>query len=209
MLDEAFGPNTPFSATGFVTLSRLFYYLALQERTGTEFLMLDLLKSYMHTAEVPRYGYSQSILDIFDTEVRQKYLEHERRWLGGPAKKIEVPLLADSVIQTSERKGWSLGRTISWMREWHEVELYRAGMRELVDRVDAGDHAGIDRIIGELQKGIDSWGKRLGSRIRSKSIGLTVALPLLQPTIDVPLPNLPRRPGSKMLVLIDRLLREW
>ncbi len=204
-MEDAFGDARPYSATAFVALVRLFYYLALQEQTGSV-LLLEAKKSF--GIELPEFGRARTILDVFDVDVRAAYGRRHTKWLGAAPRWLDMPLIAAYVADTADRKGWSLGRVIAWMREWPELQQFRAGMRGLMQGIETEDHIALDQIFSDLDLGLQQWAQRLGSGIPRKKLPLTVPLPLpLQPTIDIPL-NLPfrRRPGEKMLVLIERLL---
>jgi hypothetical protein len=183
-------------------LARLCYYLALQEQLGS-YLLLHPDKAYGTQAS---YGYARRIMDIFDERVAKAYLERRREWLGESEREIPLPLLARHVIRESQERGWSLGRTISWMRTQPEVRLFRQGMRELVSRIESKDDVGTDAILADLEAAAEAWSKRLGAKIGSRRVSLQVAIPIISPSVDVPVPKLSRTPADKLLVLIGRLL---
>ncbi|MFD0585819.1 hypothetical protein [Dactylosporangium darangshiense] len=79
-------------------------------------------------------------------------------------------------------------------------------MAELVARVDAQDHAGIDEVLDELERAAQLWSARIGASLPRRKIALQPALPFVSPSINVPVPDLTRTPGKKLLVLAERLL---
>jgi hypothetical protein len=189
---------------GAIVLARLCYYLALQQRLGS-LLLLHPSKAY--GSERLEYGYSRTILDMFDSKVRGAYLQRRHDWLGDSPREIPMPLLSRFVLDESSRRGWSLGRSISWLRTRSEVRLFRDGMRELLALVESGDHSGVDAVIVELDQAAQLWSQKLGAKPGRRKLSLQVAIPLLSPSFDVPLPRLGRTPAQKLLVLIDHVVR--
>jgi hypothetical protein len=227
-LDDGFdnaGTGHPFSGAAFVALARLCYYLALQEEIGSV-LMLDKLKSYIRSAShddpleefgspedssdpAVRYGrVAHRILGMFDSQVSNAFEERRLKWLGGHERDLSVPLLARYIVNQSKERGWSLGRTISAMRESHEVKQFRLGLVELLNYEAAADNRGMDEVFETLEAAADEWSKRLGVPVNRRSFKVTAALPLVEPQFTIPTPRLRgRRPGERLLVLISELLQ--
>jgi hypothetical protein len=201
------GPGSSFSAGGVLVLIRLFYYLALQERLGSPALLLHPSKGIFDAP--PGYAHARSIFDMFDARVRDAYHERRRDWLG-TAKDPELPLpaLARYVAEESHRREWSPGRTIANLREDPDVRSFRKGMKELCAYVEMKDAVKIDSVLGELESAATEWSKRLGVKIRPRRFSLQLALPFVQPSFDVPLPLPATSPAQRLLLLIDRLMRE-
>jgi hypothetical protein len=189
--------------SGGILLARMCYYLALQEQLGS-LLLLHPTKGY---AAASSYGHASRILDVFDDRVRSAYRQRYEQWLGQPAQELSTPLLAGYVMRESDRRGWSVGRTISWLRTTAEVSQFRQGMAELMARVDAHDHAGIDEILSELERAAELWSAQIGAKLPRRTVALQPAIPFVSPTINMPVPDLKPTPGKKLLVLVDRLLR--
>lgn len=188
--------------SGGIVIARMCYYLALQEQLGS-LLLLHPTKGYTDASSV---GYARRIFDAFDERVRSAYRQRYEQWLGQPAQELPTPLLAGYVLRESDDRGWSIGRTISWLRTAAEVLQFRQGMAELMARVDAQDHAGIDEVLYELERAAQLWSARIGAGLPRRKIALQPALPFVSPTINLPVPDLKRTPGKKLLVLIERLL---
>jgi hypothetical protein len=189
---------------GAMILVRLCYYLALQERLGS-LLLLHPSKAYDQRR--PEFGYAGRILDVFDSKVRTAYLERRQEWLGEPVPEVRIPLLASYVLTESARRGWSLGRTISWLRTRPEVRLFREGMTELLARVEAKDNAAVDGILTELEQAAEAWARKLGTKPATRTVSLQVSIPIVSPSFAVPIPKLRKTPAQKLLVLVDQLLR--
>lgn len=201
---DALGPQQPMSGHGPLLLIRLFYYLALQESAGSA-LLLDPSKAYHD--ETPAYGYASRILSVFSEQVRAGYLRRKEKWLGIPRPSVPTPLLAQYVKATAERRGWSMGRVVAWLREQPEVHSFRAGMAALLDAAERGDAQRTDAIMAELEQAAAQWSTRLGAPVNRRTIPVTVALPFVESEVNVPIPKLVRSPGSKLLVFINMLLR--
>ncbi|MFC7532403.1 hypothetical protein [Actinoplanes sp. GCM10030250] len=189
--------------TTLATLMRLFHYLALQQTVGAN-LLLDRQKA--PDQDVPRYGFTSSIMENFTGEVRARYAQRRRRWLGESVPELPVPALSRYVSSVAQERGWSLGRAVTWLREQPEVVSYRAGMTELVGRLQAGDAAGADEIFVELDGAAERWSARLGAPAARRRVPVTLALPLVEAMVPLPVPRLRRTPGEKLLLLIDVLL---
>jgi hypothetical protein len=193
---------------GALQLARHFYYVALQEQVGGA-LLLHPAKSLFVENKAPRYGYSNRIIDVFDKKVQREYSARRKRWLGDDVQELPLPLLTRFVLVESRRRSWSVGRTIAWLREQPEVQLFRQGMRDLMDHVAAGDKVAISAVLHELEKSSDRFAGNLGTPTRNHSrFSLQVSLPLLQPAFEVPIPLPARSPGQKMLVLIKWILKD-
>jgi len=188
--------------SGGILLARTCYYLALQEQLGS-LLLLHPTKGYAATSS---YGQASRILDIFDNRVRNAYKQRYEQWLGQPAQELSTPLMAGYVMRESDRRGWSAGRTISWLRTTAEVSQFRQGMAELMTRVDAQDHVGIDEVLSELERAAELWSAQIGANLPRRTVALQPAIPFVSPTINMPVPELKPTPGKKLLVLVDRLL---
>ncbi|MFC3504863.1 hypothetical protein ACFOOK_28390 [Micromonospora krabiensis] len=200
---KAFGWQPRLSGHGPLLLIRLFYYLALQETVGSA-LLVDHNKAYYDNS--PGYGYASRILGVFSDQVRGAYLERKEKWLGSPQPTVPAPLLAQYLTATAERRGWSLGRVIAWLREQPEVHSFRAGMTALMDATERGEARAIDDIMAELDEAAEQWSARLGTPIHRRTIPVTVALPFVEGQVRVPIPAVPRTPGRKLLVFINMLL---
>ena len=159
--------------SGGILLARMCYYLALQEQLGS-LLLLHPTKGY---AAPSSYGYASRILDVFDDRVRNAYQQRYEQWLGQPAQELSTPLLAGYVMRESDRRGWSVGRTISWLRTTAEVGQFRQGMAELMARVDAQDHVGIDEILSELERAAELWSDQIGAKLPRRTVALQPAIP--------------------------------
>jgi hypothetical protein len=193
---------------GALQLARHFYYVALQEQVGGA-LLLHPTKSLFVANTAPRYGYSNRIIDVFDKKVQREYSIRRKIWLGDDVQEMSLPLLTRFVFAESRRRSWSIGRTIAWLREQPEVQLFRQGMRGLMDYVAAGDKAAISAVLHELEKTSDRLAENLGAPTRNHSrFSLQVSLPLLQPAFEVPIPLPARSPGQKMFVLIKWILMD-
>jgi hypothetical protein len=187
-----------------ISLIRHFYYLALQERTGGA-LLLHPEKSFR--GDAPRYGYADQILGAFDRKVRKAYEHRRRAWLGDTPRHLPLPPLTRFVLQEAQRRSWNLGRTITWLREQPEVHSFRRGLRMLDDLIEAGDDPGVDAVLHELETAADRWAEKTGMPTRPvKRLSLQVALPFVQPAIEVPVPMPARSSAQRMLVLIARIL---
>ncbi|MEU4689758.1 hypothetical protein [Actinoplanes sp. NPDC023714] len=189
--------------TTLATLMRLFHYLALQQAVGAH-LLLDRQKA--PDQDVPRYGFTGPIMENFTGEVRARYAQRRRRWLGDAIPELPVPALSRYVSSVAQDRGWSLGRAVTWLREQPEVVSYRSGMTELVRRFQAGDAAGADEVFVELDGAAERWSARLGAPAARRRVPVTLALPLVEAMVPVPVPRLRRTPGAKLLLLIDVLL---
>lgn len=200
---SAFGSQPRVFGHGPLLLIRLFYYLALQESAGSA-LLLDRSKAYHDDS--PEYGHASRILGVFTEQVRAAYLQRKEKWLGAAQPAVPTPVLAHYVKATAERRGWSLGRVVAWLREQPEVHAFRAGMAALTDATERGDARTIDEIMAELDEAAQQWSVRLGTPVHRRTIPVTVALPFVESQVRVPLPNLPRTPGRKLLVFINMLL---
>lgn len=196
--------QTRFDSGPTIGLIRHFYYLALQERTGGA-LLLHPEKTF--SGQAPRYGYAEQILGAFDRKVRKAYEDRRRAWLGDTPRHLPLPPLTRFVLQEAHQRSWNLGRTISWMREQPEVRSFRRGMRMLDDLVAAGDDQGVDAVLHELEAAAGTWAEKLGTRGGpAKRLSLQVALPFVQPAVDVSVPMPARSSAQRMLVLIARIL---
>jgi hypothetical protein len=199
-----------------VGLVRLFYYLALQESVGGTLLLHGSRAFFgqpvgFNRTHPPHYSMLASqIFGVFSDQVQRSYLERRKRWLGSDNAAINVsfPLLAGFVQSQSERKGWSTGRTISWLREQHEVHLFRKGLRDLLKHLEAGDNLAVNTILEELDRASVQWCEKLDTPVRPmRKFSLQVALPFVQPATDIAIPMPARTPAQKMLVLISLVLR--
>ena len=201
---RALRQQTPPDSALTISLIRHFYYLALQERTGGA-LLLHPEKTF--GGDAPRYGYADRILGAFDRKVRKAYEDRRRAWLGDAPRHLPLPPLTRFVLQEAQRRSWNLGRTITWLREQPEVRSFRQGLRMLDDLVATGDDPGVDAVLHELDTAADRWAEKLGARVRPvRHLSLQVALPFLQPTIEVPVPMPARTSAQRMLVLVARIL---
>jgi hypothetical protein len=201
--DRPRGSYNERELTLIATLIRLFHYLTLQEMFGAH-LLLDRQKSLVR--DVPRYGYTASILENFETEVRAKYEERRRRWLGESAPGLPVPALSRYITTVAETRGWSLGRAVTWLRDQPQVKSYRSGMAELVRRLQAGDAAGADEIFVDLDEAAARWAVQLGAKPERRRLPVTIALPIVETALPLPLPKFRRTPAEKLLILIDVLM---
>ncbi|MCY1143066.1 hypothetical protein OWR29_34155 [Actinoplanes sp. Pm04-4] len=192
----------------FITTVRHFYYLALQARLGGS-LLLHPEKAIWQPRVAPEYGFSSRIFEAFDRQVHQAYTDRRRKWLGDQPIDIPFPLLTRFVVKQSRRRGWSIGRTVSWLREQPEVHKFRRGMSNLMASIDAGDNVAIDGVLSELDAAATQWSVHLGSPLKNNKISLQVALPLVQPAFDVPMPLPAHSPAQKMLVFIKWMLRTY
>ena len=200
-----------------VGLVRLFYYLALQESVGGS-LLLHPSRAFFgppggpSRADSPQYSMLASqIFGVFSDQVQRSYLERRKRWLGSESATVNFsfPLLAGFVQSESERKGWSIGRTISWLREQHEVHLFRKGLRDLLRHLEAHDNVAVNAILEELDRACVQWCEKLDAQVRpTRKFSLQVALPFVSPATDIAVPMPARSPAQKMLVLIGWVLRE-
>jgi len=200
-----------------VGLVRLFYYLALQERVGGTLLLHESRAFFgrpgAHSrAAPPQYSMLASqIFGVFNDQVQGSYLERRKRWLGSESADVNVsfPLLAGFVQSESESKGWSIGRTISWLRDQHEVHLFRRGLRDLLKHLEAHNNLAVNAILEELDRACVQWCEKLDTPVRPTwKFSLQVALPFLSPATDIAVPMPARTPAQKMLVLIGWVLRE-
>ncbi|WP_250038275.1 hypothetical protein [Paractinoplanes maris] len=162
---------------------------------------------YARSSQRGDYGYARTIFDIFDERVRGAYLDRRQRWLGGAQPVLPVPALARYVCREAARRGWSLGRTIAWLRTQPEVKAFRKGMKGLAAHVGANDGARVDAVLAELERAAAEWSRQLGTRISPKHFSLQVALPFVQPAVDLPLPLPAHTPAQRLLVLIDIMMR--
>jgi len=206
--NDILGTNVPFSGAAFVALARSFYYLCLQESLGSS-LLLDPLKA-LDTPGVYAHKYVGRILDLFDSEVREAFLARKSKWLGEAPRSLRLPLLANYIDYEAERRGWSTGRVILWMRQSREVALFRKGLAELQAAIDNNDAASLDEIFAELDAAAEEWSKRLGVTRRKGSndeISVSVSLPFVGVAKSLPLPHFTRRSASdKLLVFVSQLL---
>jgi hypothetical protein len=191
---------------GAIVLARLCYYLALQEELG---LLVLLHPTKLYGGQPIQYGPAETILDRFDNTVRAAYQQRRRDWLGDANPLLPIPLLARYVMRESARRGWSLGRTISWLRTEPEVHQFRVGVSEMLALVEAEDHHAVDAILVELEQAALAWSRKLGSKPAARKVPLQVPIPLaptFATSVDIPLPRFTNTPARRMLVLVDRLL---
>jgi hypothetical protein len=187
-----------------LALIRHLYYLALQEKIGGS-LLLHSAKSFGRL-DAPSYGYATRIIQAFDERVQRGYSERRLNWLGDKPRSAPLPALSRFVIMSAHQRGWSVGRTIAWLREQPEVTSFRRGMRELMQYIEADDNLAVDSVLSELERQADAWSNKLGVDSRRKSrFSLQVALPFIQPAIELPVPRPTRGPAEKMLVLIKQI----
>jgi hypothetical protein len=180
---------------------RLFYYLALQEQTRG--LLLIHPDKDLGLTGTPEFGSAISIMQAFDTQVREAYDERRRKWLGRAITEIEAPALGRLATVESFRRGWSLGRTVAWLRQQPEVRAFRSGIRELDALLDSDDHLAVDAVLAELQNAADACSRRLDAPVRPRGrFSLQASIPLLQPAVDIPVPLPARSPAQKMLGLM-------
>src|SRR5205085_10519959 len=100
-----------------------------------------------------------------------------------------------------------IGNVISEMRASREVELFRIGLGELQEAVDSNDVKALDTIFHGLDSTSEAWSRRLGVENRGRGISVTVSVPFLSVSRELPLPRLARRSTSdKLLLFIDHLL---
>jgi len=154
---------------------------------------------------------ASQIFGVFNDQVQGSYLERRKRWLGSESADVNVsfPLLAGFVQSESESKGWSIGRTISWLRDQHEVHLFRRGLRDLLKHLEAHNNLAVNAILEELDRACVQWCEKLDTPVRPTwKFSLQVALPFLSPATDIAVPMPARTPAQKMLVLIGWVLRE-
>lgn len=79
----------------------------------------------------------------------------------------------------------------------------------LEDLVAAGDDLGVDAVLHELETAASRWAEKLGTRVRPvRQLSLQVALPFVQPAVELPVPMPARSPAQRMLVLIARILSQ-
>jgi hypothetical protein len=204
-LSGVYSPEKPGRLTQrpkrLVSLIRHFYYLALQEKMGGS-LLLHPNKSFGRL-DSPSYGYAANIIGAFDERVQTAYAQRQKEWLGEKPRTIPVPALSRYVLAKSDSNGWSIGRTIAWLRERPEVTSFRQGMQQFIERIEGGDDLAVDTVLAELDRQAEAWSTRLGVDSRRKGrIFLQVALPFVQFAIEIPVPWPTRNPAEKMLVLI-------
>lgn len=206
VFDEALGPNVPYSGAAFVALARTLYYLCLQESVQSS-LMLDPLKA-LEIAPPTNRESATRIIDMFDNEVGDAFRERKRRWLGTEPRKLHPPLLSRYIQNEAERRGWSIGRVIVWMRNSREVALFRKGLSDLQDALDRNDAIALDAIFADLDAAAAAWSKQLGVSYKGRSdITVSVTLPFVGIAKAPPLPRLSKRStSSKLLIFIDQLL---
>ena len=206
VLSEVFGPNVPYSGTAFVALARTLYYLCLQESVHSS-LLLDPLKA-LDIPAPSNFAYAKRILDMFDNEVGEAFRERKRKWLGTTPRTLRPPLLMRYIQDEAERRGWSIGRVILWMRESREVQLFRKGLSDLQDAIDSNDSTVLDAIFADLDAAAAAWSKQLGAGYNKHSdITVSVTLPFVGIAKTLPLPRLPKRSTSnKLLIFVGQLL---
>ena len=208
VLTRVLGENVPYSGAAFVAIARSLYYLCLQESLGSS-LLLDPLKGL--EAPVPsRMRNAGHILDLFDSEVREAFIERKSRWLGEAHRSLRLPLLANYIHRKAERHGWSIGRVILSMRQSREVDLFRKGLTELQAAIDSNDAFTLDAIFAELDAAAEAWAKRLGvtrGQGSEDEISVSVSLPFVGVSKALPLPRFRRRSTSdNLLVFVSQLL---
>ena len=207
VFEQVFGSAVPFSGAAFVALARALYYFCLQESVHSS-LLLDPLKR-LEASPLEKPSRAGPILDLFDQEVGAAFRERKRRWLGDEPRQLRLPLLANFVSNEARRRGWSIGRVISWMRESREVELFRDGLNELQDALDDNDAAALDEVFSGLDAAAQAWSKRLGVGYRHSDVSVSVSLPFVGIAKNLPLPHMARRSTSdKLLVFIRQLLAD-
>ncbi|MEU4243477.1 hypothetical protein [Actinoplanes sp. NPDC026619] len=195
-------------AEGLANLLRLFYYLALQERTGALLLIHPAKDFGFGIAGDPQENlrwdhFGSNLIAAFDAEVQAAYARRYSRWLGSAPRSMPAPPLTRLVFAQARDKGWSIGRSIMWLRSQPEVRKFRQGLRSLQLLVDAGDKVGVDDVLSELQTAADALSTRLSADVRRRSrFALQASLPLLQPTKEIAIPLPGRSPAQKMLGLM-------
>jgi len=205
--NSVLGTNVPYSGAAFVALARSLYYLCLQGSVGSS-LLLDPLKGL--DTIVPSNFPSQyrRILDLFDSQVREAFIERKNRWLGEAPRSLKLPLLSNFINYEAERRGWSMGRVILSMRESREVERFRRGINELQTAVDNNDAMKLDAIFADLDAAAAAWSKQLGvSHKHGSDISVSVSLPFVGIAKSLPLPRMRRHSASdNLLVFVSQLL---
>jgi hypothetical protein len=204
-LSGVYSPEKPERLTQrpkrLVSLIRHFYYLALQEKMGGS-LLLHPSKSFGRL-DSPSYGYAANIIGAFDERVQEAYAQRRDKWLGDRPRTVSMPALSRFVLAKSDSNRWSIARTIAWLREQPEVASFRQGMRQFIEDIESGDDIAVDSVLVELDRQAEAWSTRLGVDSRRKRhLSLQVALPFIQPAIEIPVPWPTRNPAEKMLVLI-------
>ncbi len=198
-LEAVFGENLPFSGTAYVTLTRALYYQAMQESLGSH-LYVHPTKS-MDASEPDYQGRGRAILDMFDQTVHEAFLDRRRQWLGEKPKAVRLPMLSRMAVSTAERNDWSLGRSITTIRESPEAQSFRAGLAALCALVDTGDLQGQDAVIAELSDAAEAWSVRLGGAASTNALDLSVSLPFVGLSKSVRAPSVERRTIAKRLLV--------
>lgn len=188
---------------------RYFYYLAFQEQLKCSLLLHPRKVLFGKPASQPDLAHARRILEVFDKQVQSAYAERTVKWLGDEPRTLHLPLVTRFVTMEAERRGWSLGRTISWLRDQREVKSFREGIRKLDEIIASGDKPAIDTVLHDLEVASIKWSERIGAPTRKTGkVSLQVAIPFVSPAWDILVP-LPRRtPAEKMLTLIGWLLNQ-
>jgi hypothetical protein len=87
---------------------------------------------------------------------------------------VPIPLVARYVAAVASRRGWSLGRTISWLRTEPEVHRFREGMAVLLAAVESRDDVTVNAILAELDQAAHAWPPEAGSRPARRTVSLLV-----------------------------------
>jgi hypothetical protein len=215
---QGLGRSAHSQINKIVGLVRLFYYLALQEAYGGSLLVhparafAGLGSQFSQpSAPMPISTLGNQILGRFGESVQKSYLDRRRRWLGAIDADIsfQTPSLAQFVAGRGKEKGWSIGRTISWLREQPEVSQFRAGLTALAGYLEESQHEAVNEVLAELEDACARWCHSLKQPARpARRFSLQVALPFVQPAFDVGVPLPARTPAQRLLVFVGWVLRE-
>lgn len=198
-LERVLRSNTPFSRAALTSLVRLFYYLVAQELYQCSVALHPTKSSFLagiddfearHADTV--YRVPKTIIDAFDSELRNNFDSEQRRWLGGNDLIFSPPLLVEYVFRkVSKKKG--LIPTLLLLRDSEEAKEYRTGVMALVQHVSRSETSEVSRILADLNEMSRSWQNNLQSRKGRAMTRVRVGIPFVRGLGDAIASLIPKR----------------
>jgi hypothetical protein len=186
-LEGAFGEGTPFSGAALAALVRLFYYVVAQEMHQCSLSLHPFKGIFLNGVERRRWfgeeneqRIAKTILDAFDAELKQEYLDAQTRWFGGTDLTFSPPLLTENVINRALSLHGLLEAIVE-VRESAEARDFRAAISGLANEVSKGNRRAVELLLADMNKQKVAWEKRSGrSKLGDSSTGIKMVVPLLR-----------------------------
>jgi hypothetical protein len=217
VLEQMLGKNKPFSGAGLANLVRLFYYLVAQEEYQCSISLNPMKAIFLSGMQESRWDIeptqdriSRTIVDAFDSTIKDEYLQRQEKWLGGRDLSFRAPILFDYVDRRT-RGGKGIIATTLEIRDSREAKEFRKGVSALAEEIDRSSDRSVNLILSDLEKMTVTWQEKMKTPSRRRHRKINLNIPFITGLGDRITNLIPKRvetPSEKIFTFLHAMADE-